>query len=515
MTIESIHNVISGNVSSSYSDSFLSLMIDRFGIQVDKDWTERQCKMYLYKLFYEGTVYDNLIPWHREYSGTGESANYIPIVKRRPCIIYNMPKIIVNDSVSMLFGSDHYPVARCNDAPTEEELLLKIQRKSNLPAKMLSAARTGSLGSACIVVKVLNRNFYFDVLSTINLWPVFDKYNPRKLVNLREKVKVRGETLVEQGYEIEEKNLRDFFWVQREWTEEEEIYYLPYLCKENDPIILKDEERSAVHDLGFVPAVWIKNTVSCHSIDGECTFRPALDISVEVDYQLSQLARLLRYNSDPTMVIKNPDNLKDQQLIKGSGALMLGKDGDAYMLEMSSASTNAVIDYSKFLRELALESVRGNRSNPDKMHTVNSGKALQMLNAQLISLVDEMRICYGDEGLLEVLKMVLMICKSGVYDLEDLDGIDPYSLNIDEAIDSMILHWPSWYPDTSMDDLQEAQTLATLTQNGVISNKTALSHVADKYSITDEDDELGEIEKQNVKNDEKSLTINKNDSIKG
>ena len=111
-------------------------------------------------------------------------------------------------------------------------------------------------------------------------------------------------------------------------------------------------------------------------IDGECTFGSVLDMCVETDYQLSQLARLLRYNSDPTLVIKDPSAIDGQILIKGQGALKLGENGDAFLLEMNGQSTKSVIDYVKTLREFAIEATRGNRASPNKMNALHSGKAI-------------------------------------------------------------------------------------------------------------------------------------------
>ena len=405
-------------------DGFQQRMIDRFGITIDRDWTEREARLFILRLIYEGKLYDCLLPWHKEYEEGGVEG-YIPLAKRRPSVIYNIPKIIVDESTSMLFGDSHFPIVRYKSDDDEKDqentnFLTQLIKNSNLKVKMVSAAKKGALGSVCIIVKVLDTKFYIDVLSTQHLTPVFDYSSPGKLKKLTEKRKFIGESLCSYGYDIKEDDRKKYFYIVREWNASAEIYYLPYLCddeeKENfSPKV--DAARSETHDLGFVPAVWIKNTEDDDRIDGACVFFSIIDIGIEVDYQLSQLGRMLKYNSDPTLVIKDPSMLSDSQIVKGK-TITLGQEGDAYMLEMTSSSTTAVIEYVRLLRELALESVRGNRANPDKLSAINSGKALQMLNAKLISLVEDMRLTYGENGLKRVLSMMMSIFNSGKYKIE-------------------------------------------------------------------------------------------------
>jgi hypothetical protein len=195
------------------------------------------------------------------------------------------------------------------------------------------------------------------------------------------------------------------------------------------------------------------------------------------------------------MVIKNPSVLENQQLIKGSGVLQLDDKGDAYMVEMNGGGAASVIEYARCLREFALESVRGNRANPDRLGAIHSGKALQMLNAPLISLVDELRLCYGDFGVLKIYEMVLKIESSGQFEI-DYGSYRPG--NIDKALETMRLDWPEWYPPTPQDDLQEAQTIQTYVGTGLLSKETALKNIADQFKVVDEKKELTQI-----KNDDK------------
>ena len=68
--------------------------------------------------------------------------------------------------------------------------------------------------------------------------------------------------------------------------------------------------------------------------DGACTFRAAIETQIEIDYQLSQAGRGLKYSSDPTLLIKEPATT-DSEIVKGAGnALVVSEKGDAKLLEI-------------------------------------------------------------------------------------------------------------------------------------------------------------------------------------
>lgn len=507
----SLHWILEGT-----ENNFLKGIIDRFQIPIDKDFNSRQSKLFVYKMILNGDIYKYLTPWWQEF----EDQKYIQLLKRAPSVMYGLPKIIVDQTTSMLFGPQHFPAIRCEDEKSEAFFQL-LCRKHQLKYLMLSSSRIGSLGSVCIIIKIVNGEFCFEAIETFNLNPIFSSTDPTELKNLLEIKKTHGEVLISMGYEIAEENLKKQFYLIREWNENEEIYYQPVLIegisKISDIPKRVDKKRSTHHGFGFVPAVWIKNTPEYFEVDGQCTFGAIISMSFELDYQLSQLGRALRYNSDPLMVIKDPDNVLEKGRFAKSGgkALSLGEGGEAYLLEMSNQSTKAVIDYVKCIRDYALEVARGNRSNPDKLSVLQSGKALQMLNGPLISFVDELKICYVENGLLKVLSKIAKIVSSGKYYLNYEDyGIG----DLEKTLNTMTPEYPDWYPPTPQDDLQEAQTLQSLIGSNVVSIKTAMQSVANKFNIVDVNEELTEslkyVKKQTVINnipDNHTIISEKND----
>src|SRR6202453_1436011 len=128
---------------------------------------------------------------------------------------------------------------------------------------------------------------------------------------------------------------------------------------------------------------------------------------VEIDYQLSQVGRGLKYSSDPTLLLKNPA-LPDGEFIKGArNALIVSEKGDAPLLELGGTASAAVIEYVRTLRELALESIHGNRASPERITAAQSGRALELLNQGLIWLADNLRTSYGEAGLLQLARLIV------------------------------------------------------------------------------------------------------------
>ena len=222
--------------------------------------------------------------------------------------------------------------------------------------------------------------------------------------------------------------------------------------------------------------------------DGACTFRPAVESQIEIDYQLSQAGRGLKYSSDPTLLLKEPAGM-DTDIVKGAGnALIVGEKGDARLLEISGSAASAVVDYVRTLRELALESIHGNRANADRLTTAQSGRALELMNQGLLWLADNLRITYGEVALLALARM--MVRASGRYklrtvseELPAMDGALPLSLK-----------WPRWHPASAADRQLDASTLVTLVNAGHISRATAMKAIADTYDIDNVAVELAQIE---------------------
>jgi hypothetical protein len=478
-------------------------------IDWDKDLPERAKMIDLFTRVYEGELYNHLRFFffqERDFSG-----NYIPINRRQPSVQTNFCKLVVDTSVSLLFGTDHFPAIVHKDDSVREKLEEAI-KYYHLQELMILASTIGAVGSVCIFVRVYEGVLNFEARSTKNLTPVFDKKYPRRLEKLSERYKVKGNVLLQNGYTATQiKKPSGVYWFEREWDDVNETYYLPYLCNDKDAKKKVDAKRSSGHGLGFVPVLWIKNlpNVKADSVDGACTFPPSvIDSQVEFDYQMSQVGRALKYSGDPLLVLKleddmpvtqanaQPDENGQPRIIRSAAnSLVLSPDDEAKLLEISGDGAKAVLEYTRTLREYIMECLGGNRSNADKVNAAQSGKAMQAMNQALIWLADKLRISYGESGFVDLLNMIVDISNLPGKGIDIGNG---YLQNLDKQ-EKISLRWPAWYPDTPGDKVQSANALKTLADGGFISTETGTKVIADDYQIVDISKEITQIEADQAK----------------
>jgi hypothetical protein len=457
--------------------------------QRDDDYPERTFVIEWFTRVLDGTLYDHLKhPFSEEKSDSNE---YVKLGDRRPSARTRICRTVVNDSVAMLFDDDHFPAIDCEDEATREEITALI-KEFGLRRVMIEAVTKGSVGSVAIQMRVLKKRVFFEVHKTSFLTPKWKDDEPDVLESVTERYKVKGHALRAQGYAIEDKELLADFWFQRIWTEKSEDWYLPQLkADEQKPPVL-DTKRSQSHELGFVPMVWIKNLPGGDEIDGEPTFPlEAIDMQIECDYLLSQGGRGLKYQSDPTLVIKEPPALEGGGgRVKGpANALVVGTEGDAKLLEITGDGAASVMEWVRGLRELALEGAGGNRSNADKISAAQSGRAMELMHQSLINLASKLRISYGDNGLQPILDMIVKAAAKMELKTKRNEAI---KLKTEEPI---ALRWSRWFAPTYADMQTEAQTLTALTAGKLLSTETAVQAIAHTYDIADVPEELKRIEK--------------------
>ena len=451
-------------------------------IHYDTDYPQRVRKLTILNRVLDGTLYDNL-PYHFHQERT-EAGEYIPLRQRRPSVRYPLCRVVVEDSVSLLFSEGHFPTIDSTNQ-TVREVFANIVKETRLNLTMTEAATRGATGSVALLLRVLKGRVFIDVMDTMYLTPTWDPGCPDTLLRVDERYKVSGSDLERNGYSIEDSDAQ--YWFSRRWDDEGETWFEPVLVGSPIPASI-DIERSVMHKLGAVPIVWIKNlpgvSTTGDAADGSCTFAAAMHSQVEIDYQLSQLGRGLKYSSDPTLLLKDP-SLPDGDLIRGAGnALVVSEKGDARLLEIGGTASAAVIEYVRTLRELALESIHGNRASPERISAAQSGRALELLNQGLIWLADNLRTSYGEAGLLQLARLIVLA--SQMYDLVVLgEAIDPLN-----PAASLSLKWPRWYPTTADDRQKDVQSLISLVSAGCITRDTALKAIANCYDIEYAEDEV-------------------------
>lgn len=453
-------------------------------IPADAGLPARVAKLDVLRRVLDGTLYDNLpYQFHEERNGAGE---YIPLRLRRPSVRYGLCRIVVEDSVALLFSAGHFPALEAEDSGLVR-VLQDVIAEARLNEVMIDAALRGAVGSVAILFRVLKGRVFFSTLESLYLTPVWSVEAPDTLECVTERYKVSGADLAAQGHV--DVDPMSQYWFQRAWDTQSETWYLPWAVNDDFAGPVRDESRSVEHGLGFVPVVWIKNLPGGEGVDGACTFRSAIDTNIEIDYQLSQAGRGLKYSSDPTLLIKEPAT-SDTEIVKGAGnALVVSEKGDAKLLEIGGTAAEAVISYVRTLREFALESVHGNRASADRLTAAQSGRALELMNQGLIWLADNLRISYGDGGILALVRMIMRA--SQLFPLT-VNGEAVGALDVTQRVR---LRWPRWYPLSADDRLKEAQAVATLVNAGQLSKEAGVKVIAAAHGISDVEAELNAIDR--------------------
>jgi len=450
----------------------------------DAAFAPRVRRLGILKRVLEGTLYDVLpYEFHEERGAGGE---YIPLRHRRPSVRYPLARIVVDDSVSLVFSEGHFPTIDSDDRRVRA-VFADLVKECGLNQGMMAAALGGWVGSVALWCRVLRGRVFVRVLETPYLTPEWDPEAPDELLRVVERRKVPGSELVPHGYAVEP-GLQ--YWFERAWDREEETWYVPRPVAGAPRAPVRDAARSVRHGLGFVPIVWVKNLPGgpegVEAVDGACTFAAAVETAIEIDYQLSQAGRGLKYSSDPTLLIREPAGGEGELVRGGGNALVVSEKGDARLLEIDGTASAAVIEYVRTLREMALEAVHGNRASPERLSAAQSGRAMEMMNQGLVWLADNLRVSYGDA----LLKLARMVVRASAL----------YSLRVfGEAVAPMPPHvrlgliWPRWYAPSAEDRGRDALTLRTLADAALISRETAVKSIADVYDIEDVHAEIGRI----------------------
>lgn len=441
----------------------------------DSDYPARVERLTFLGRVRDGQQYDHIaIPFSCERTPDGA---YIKLCDRRPSVRTGLCRTVVDDSVSLLFSEARFPAVHSRNERLRRAAQALVT-ESALCELMNDAAMKGSVGSVAILMRVLGGRVFFEAMDSVYLTPTWNPQAPDALLRVVERYKVKGGDLASLGYDVDE---AETYWFQRIWDASAEMWFAPLSLADatNGKQAMLDPDRTVTHGLGFVPMVWIRNLPGGDKVDGVCTFEAAISTVMEMDYQFSQAGRGLKYAADPTLLIKEPAAAEGDTMIRSaSEALVVSEKGDAKLLEINGTAAAAVIEYVRQCREIALESIHGNRTNVDKLNGAQSGRALEMMNQGLIWLADKLRISYGQRGLLCLVKMVFAAARQ-----REIKVAGVPLASFDTADLSLI--WPRYYPPTYNEKFQEAQAYRTLFDGGLISRQRAVAKMAPDNDVED------------------------------
>jgi hypothetical protein len=452
----------------------------------DKDFPDRTWRLLALSAVRDGKQYDHISTPFSVEASQGGYGEYIPLDQRRPSVQSGLCRKTVDDVVALLFGEGHFPDIAAK-SETTVQAIKELLKHRHVNQTLAAAAVEGSVGSACIRMRILNRKVFLDVMPTAYVWPTWDPTDPDELLAVTEKYKVSPEALIALGYTGIDP-LKGPYWYQRVWDRQAETTFVPWPVCDRDhvPVPDTDPARTVQHGLGFVPMVWVKNLPGGDDIDGACAFEPGISTVCEIDYLLSQAGRALKYGADPKLVVSDAGGTTTGFKGGAGNALILSDpQAKAELLEISGSAAAATLEHVSKLREQALEIMHGNRVEASKLSAATSGRALELMNQDLVHLADSLRVPYGEGALTKLYRMVCdasAVVKGGV-SIGDVD----YT-NLDPAGISLL--WPRWYAPSAEDRQAEATTLSALTAAGLMSRHTAVQSIADTYDVEDVEAEM-------------------------
>jgi hypothetical protein len=445
------------------------------------EWADSRYKcLDVYDRILDGCFYDHIQhPFFQETEGAGR---YIEMHKRRPCAAVNVMQFVVKKVARKLFGGRQKPkIVHDNEELVEAADV--VLREGLWDQKVLNVVVQGSIGSTCVVFSILpdgnqKPRVIFDIYRSKYCDPVFDRLGELSQLRVRYirsggDFIANGITRDSLGHELEH-GAR--YWYVCDYTLDEVITYLPMtedLFKPCDPETFKelkpDPDRSNKHNLGMVPAQWFSVKTGCDGPDGSCFWASAINMMITLDYTVSQEARGVWYGLAPQVVSQGPlanwsESEGGQRIVRGPSVVLEYKSGykdgsgttidggDAHMLETNGAGFREGREFIDQIRKLILEQIAGSRKDPDKLAgTPPSGQAMTVLEDDFIDLVQDLRIAFGEYGMLPLLKKVLRACIKTGHDAAE-------GLN-EKEIDELALQWPRPYPPNPQELLQIMQAM--------------------------------------------------------
>ncbi len=330
-------------------------------------------KAELFQTYYDGRQYDGLLDWWTERDLQG---NYIPQLQRAPSVQYRLGTTICRRMKAFTIGRP-FPDFTVDESDGVVDLVAWLRDNalaSVFPEAQLDAAVQGS---AAIVFGFANASLMCRSYRRSQAWPLF-----------QEDGQLAGLVIRYAGYHPTTGMpcwFRGILDSRVETWETAGGIGGPWTAW-----------RTTEHNLGFVPAVWLRNLVASHNaIDGISVLDGILPSLKALDYSLSRQDRALAYTADPQAVIEddNPEDVVKRLVKSPAGTWIVGKGGKIYYLEIDGKGIELQGNFADRMRKAALEVARVALTDPDSIKGGElSGYALRMVHEAMIDLADEQRL---------------------------------------------------------------------------------------------------------------------------
>jgi hypothetical protein len=450
--------------------------------------------------------------WGKQYEGRGLSPSWdklppgarnMPLRLQRPSVQYDIARSIVDRPTALLFGDGRFPTITLEpadgDADGADEAVTAVNKwlasiadEGGLEVAALTWSRQGGvLGSAVFTWMLVDGEFEFEAHKSSQCTPTFDPKKRSRLIALDKRYIFRK--AVESIDPITNvRTVREVdFWHRETWDTTSHTVFKEVPADGGKEPSWEPEGEPAVHNFGFVPAVWTKNLDDgdCGSIDGISLIEGLEDIFEDVDRTLSQKSRAVRYNQDPERVYFGLDEktkaIMEAIRVGGGASTVLPPKtagAGAEMLELKGEGQTVAEAHIVAQRGRALEVSRVVMPDPERLLAASkSGAALRILFAPTLELVGELRSMYG-RALRTIFEQILRAAREGKFaKLGILATPAPTKI----PAGKVKLQWGSFFDPTPEDIDTIARAASTLKQAGLADRETLVRWLSSYLGIND------------------------------
>ncbi len=443
----------------------------------------RKQQLDTYDRYYEGTQYDDKQDWEEAL----KSDTYVPIRDRKPRIMYNIAKVLVDKVTAKLCGQKTFPKFIIEEDPDDTEFFNTIIKASNLRRNLLEPVRRALLsGSSFVRFFLVNGNLELEYSLGKYCYPKFDAIGELDSIEIK--------------YVYED-------WDDLEANGEPKLkWYRLYMDKMSDVLSDNPEFISGTepkftdvetnqHNLGWVQGEWLPTAKNKFDPDGPSMIGDILGFIDDLNYSLSQSSQAIAYNQEPQLGVTGIDEEELDTLIRSSQkAWNLGKEGKAEFIESALEGVKQATDSRGDNRNRMLEVVRIVIMDPEKIAgSAQSGKAMEILNEPLVELLDELRTTFEPRFKNLILKMSLtclvMNARGEQTMIETPPGYMPNSMDL-------TAQWPAIFPPTLADIAVMVTAGCAAAMGQVISRESITRWLAPVFNIENIDEELSKIAAQ-------------------
>lgn len=452
-----------------------------YGGSAKSKYVFREAGLDVLDAYYENRQYDDLMNWEE----AAKQEPYVPVRNRKPRIIYNVAKVLVDKVASKLIGSQVFPTFVVEDEPDDTQFFRIVSQACDFRRGLLQPTKHALISGACFV------RFYLvdghPILEHFNAkycYPVFDAVGELDFMEVRYVFddpddKDSNGNPKKKWYRLTLGKLADVLYDNPEYKEGGSL-----------PDFTPVEENQ--HGLGWVQGEWLRTSKQKFSPDGDGLCADILGFIDDLNYSLSQSSQAVGYNQEPQLTVNGIDESELENLIKSSQkAWDLGREGKAQFVETNLNGVKEARETRNDNRQKMLDVVRVVLHDPEKMvANAQSGRAMEILNAPLVELIDELRTVFEPSIknlLIKIsLTMLVTVQSGGETVLEVPAGYAPKSLDI-------TLQWPAIYPLTLQDIQMKITAASAATTAKIMSREWATRWIAQDVGIENVEEELQRI----------------------